>query len=174
MAMSLASRLMIVGALCVCLSACGNNRNAAPTSTTAGASGSALDTIAERESTTRAGLAPSSTGETLLTAFSSNQTDQKVAVNRYLWNASLDVLSFLPVQTVDPFTGIIVTGFGTPPGGGRAYRATVHVTDPALEARALRVSLQTRNGPVATGTSRAVEDAILARARQLRIADNRF
>jgi len=58
-----------------------------------------------------------------------------VAVNRYIWNASLDVLSFLPIQSVDPFTGVIVTGFGTPPGGTRAYRATVLVNDPALDAR---------------------------------------
>ena len=78
------------------------------------------------------------------------------------------------MSTATPTQGEIVTGFGTPPGGGRAYRATIHITDPALEARALRVSLQSRNGPVSVGTSRAVEDAILARARQMRIADNRF
>ena len=91
-----------------------------------------------------------------------------VAVNRFLWNASLDVLSFLPIQTVDPFTGVIVTGFGTPPGGSRAYRATILVTDPALDARSLKVSLVTRSGPAAPATVRAVEDAILTRARQLR------
>ena len=96
---------------------------------------------------------------------------ETVAVNRYLWTASLDVLSFLPVQSVDPFTGVIVTGFGTPPGGSRAYRATVYITDPALDARSLNVALQSRSGPVATETQRAVEDAILSRARQLRIAD---
>ena len=96
---------------------------------------------------------------------------ENVAVNRYLWAASLDVLSFLPVQTADPFTGVIATGFGTPPGGGRAYRATIQVTDPALDARSLNIALQTRNGPVAIETQRAVEDAILSRARQLRIAD---
>jgi len=83
----------------------------------------------------------------------------------------LDVLSFLPVQSVDPFTGVITTGYGTPPGGARAYRATVYITDPALDARALNVALQSRNGPVATETQRAVEDAILTRARQLRTAD---
>ncbi len=116
----------------------------------------------------------STTGSSIWDAFGPNTTDQTIAVNRYLWNASLDVLNFLPIQSLDPFTGVIVTVFGTPPGGGSAYRATIHVTDPALEARALRVSLQTRNGPVAAGTARAVEDAILARARQLRIADNRF
>ncbi|MEM0937550.1 MAG: DUF3576 domain-containing protein [Pseudomonadota bacterium] len=92
-------------------------------------------------------------------------------VNRYLWNASLDVLSFLPVETVDPFSGVIVMGYGTPPGGGRAYRATVQVRDPALDARSLRVALATRSGPVDVDTTRAVEDAILTRARQLRIAD---
>ena len=96
---------------------------------------------------------------------------ENVAVNRYLWAASLDVLNFLPIQSVDPFTGVIVTGFGTPPGGSRAYRATVYITDPALDARSLNVALQSRGGPVAVETQRAVEDAILSRARQLRIAD---
>ncbi|KQI73453.1 hypothetical protein AN191_00695 [Loktanella sp. 5RATIMAR09] len=96
---------------------------------------------------------------------------ESVAVNRYLWAASLDVLSFLPVETADPFTGVITTGFGTPPGSGRAYRATVQVSDPAMDARSLNLSLLTRNGPVAAETQRAVEDAILSRARQLRIAD---
>lgn len=96
---------------------------------------------------------------------------ESVAVNRYLWAASLDVLSFLPVQSVDPFTGVIVTGFGTPPGGNRAYRATVYIIDPALDARALNVAIQTRNGPASAETQRAIEDAILTRARQLRVAD---
>ena len=58
-----------------------------------------------------------------------------VKVNKYIWNASLDVLNFLPIQSVDPFSGVIVTGYGTPPGGGRSYRATIYVQDPALDAR---------------------------------------
>ena len=95
-------------------------------------------------------------------------------VNRYLWNASLDILNFLPIETVDPFSGVIVTGYGTPPGGGRAYRATVQVRDPALDARSLKVALATRSGPVDADTVRAVEDAILTRARQLRVADERL
>ena len=106
--------------------------------------------------------------------FGSGTGDQTVNVNRYIWAATLDVLNFLPVQTVDPFTGVIVTGYGTPPGGGRAYRATVHVRDPALDARSLNVSLQSRGGSVSAGTVRAVEDAILARARQLRIRDRKL
>lgn len=96
---------------------------------------------------------------------------ESVAVNRYLWAASLDVLSFLPIQSVDPFTGVITTGYGTPPGGSRAYRATVYITDPALDARSLNVAIQSRGGPVAAETQRAIEDAILSRARQIRSAD---
>ncbi|AZQ65810.1 DUF3576 domain-containing protein [Silicimonas algicola] len=97
-----------------------------------------------------------------------------VEVNKYLWNASLDVLNFLPIQSADPFTGVISTGYGTPPGGGTAYRATIYVRDPALEARSLSIALATRSGPVPTATARAVEDAILTRARQLRMQDMRL
>lgn len=94
-----------------------------------------------------------------------------VAVNRYLWNASLDVLDFMPVEDVDPFSGVIVFGYGTPPGSGRAYRATVLIRDPSLDARSLSVAIQTRGGPASLATQRAVEDAILTRARQLRQTD---
>ncbi|MCV2445948.1 DUF3576 domain-containing protein [Paracoccus sp. DMF] len=98
-----------------------------------------------------------------------------VAVNKYLWNASLEVLNFLPIQSIDPFTGVIVTGYGTPPGGGRSYRATVNITDPALDARALKLSLQGAGGAaVAPDTVRAVEDAILTRARQMRVRDGKL
>ena len=93
-------------------------------------------------------------------------------VNKYIWEAALDVLNFLPITSVDPFTGVIVTGYGTPPGGGRAYRATIFVQDPALDARSLKLAIEGKGGPVAPETIRAVEDAILSRARQLRIADS--
>ncbi|MCP3969642.1 MAG: DUF3576 domain-containing protein [Rhodobacteraceae bacterium] len=97
-----------------------------------------------------------------------------VEVNKYIWNAALDVLNFLPIQAADPFSGVIVTGYGTPPGGGTAYRATVYVQDPALDARSLSLSLQTRRGPASRETVQAVEDAILTRARQLRIRDSKL
>ncbi len=112
---------------------------------------------------------------TVWSIFRKKSAENKVQVNRYIWAATLEVLNFMPIQTVDPFTGVIVTGYGTPPGGGRAYRATVLIDDPALDARALNVALQTRGGgPVSKATSRAVEDAILSRARELRIADSKF
>jgi hypothetical protein len=98
-----------------------------------------------------------------------------INVNKYIWSATLDVLSFLPVETIDPFTGLIVTGYGTPPGGGTAYRATVLMQDPALDARSLKLALYTRSGAtVSFETLRLVENAILTRARQMRLVDGKL
>ena len=97
-----------------------------------------------------------------------------VEVNKYLWQASLEVLNFLPIESIDPFTGVIATGYGAPPGGGRAYRATVYVQDPSLDARSLKVALEGRGGAVSRDTAIAIEDAILTRARQLRIRDSKL
>jgi uncharacterized protein DUF3576 len=119
----------------------------------------------------RDGVAGTTIGEALRAR---RNQESIVKVNKYIWTASIQVLDFLPIQSVDPFTGVIVTGYGTPPGGGRAYRATVLISDPALDARSLNVALQTRSGPASAATVRAVEDAILTRARQLRISDNRL
>ena len=118
---------------------------------------------------------PGRSRSSLFDFFRNNEDAGRVgAVNKYIWNASLETLDFLPIQSVDPFTGVITTGFGTPPGGGRAYRATILVNDPALDARSLNVALMTRSGPASASTVRAVEDAILTRARQLRQQDSRF
>ena len=113
-------------------------------------------------------------GSTIWDLFRKQENDNVIAVNKYIWTAAIEVLDFLPIQTIDPFTGVIVTGYGTPPNGGRAYSATVLIDDPALDARSLTVALQTRGGAVPAATTRAVEDAILSRARQLRIQDGRF
>lgn len=110
--------------------------------------------------------------ETIFDLFTNaDDPNTTVEVNRYIWNAALEVLDFLPIEGADPFSGVIVMGYGTPPGGGRAYRATVYVQDPALDARSLNVALNTRSGPADRDTVRAIEDAILTRARQLRIRD---
>lgn len=117
----------------------------------------------------------SDTASSFFDLFNNNDDpNTTLEVNRYLWAASLDVLSFMPVQNADPFSGVIQFGYGTPPGGGRAYQATVFVKDPALDARSLNVSLRTRGGTASRDTQRAIEDAILTRARQLRIRDSRL
>jgi hypothetical protein len=101
--------------------------------------------------------------------------DRQVAVNRFLWQASLDILSFLPLESADPFSGLIVTGWGNVNGSG-PYRVTVYISDPALDARALKVAAFRGGGsravPVGDAENRALEDAILTRARQMRIAQS--
>lgn len=119
---------------------------------------------------------PEDGGSTIWDLFSNaDDPNTTVEVNKYLWQASLEVLNFLPIESIDPFTGVIVTGYGAPPGGGRAYRATVYVQDPALDARSLKVALQGRGGgAVSRDTALAIEDAILTRARQIRIRDSKL
>ena len=113
-------------------------------------------------------------GESTLWDLFENQDDPNVTleVNRYIWVAAQEVLDFMPIQAADPFSGVLVLGYGVPPGGSRSYRATIYVQDPALDARSLNIALQTSGGrPASAETVRAVEDAILTRARQLRIRD---
>ncbi|GAB1378355.1 DUF3576 domain-containing protein [Pararhodobacter aggregans] len=126
---------------------------------------------AERESL-RQRQTETGTTDSIWNLFSNREDPSTVlTVNRYIWTAALETLDFLPVEQVDPFSGVITTGFGTPPGGGRPYRATIAVTDAALDARSLNVALMTRNGPASAETVRAVENAILTRARQIRIRE---
>lgn len=99
--------------------------------------------------------------------------NREVPVNRFLWQASLDTLSFLPIERADPFSGLLVTGWGNVNGAG-PFKVTVFVSDPALDARALKVAAFRQSGgravPVGDAENRALEDAILTRARQMRIA----
>ncbi len=97
--------------------------------------------------------------------------DEIGSVNKYLWQASLEVLSFLPINSADPFSGIIVFGKGKAPGSSQSYDATVYVSDPALDARSLSVTVRSSNGTVSLEAKREIESAILSRARQLRLKE---
>ncbi|MFQ3357644.1 MAG: hypothetical protein ACI85H_001629 [Paracoccaceae bacterium] len=121
-------------------------------------------------------VAPAAKRETIWDLFEAQRdANTEIQVNKYIWNATLDVLSFMPVESIDPFTGLIVTGYGKPPGGSTAYRATVLVQDPALDARSLKIALFARSGvAVPLKTLRLLEDAILTRARQMHIADGKL
>ena len=168
-----AARLTALGAamLFASLSACGTAGGGASSGLFGGGAASAQPAVAADDPAT----SPAAQSRFRDLFGKSNNPNQTIKVNKYIWTAALDVLNFLPVESVDPFTGVIVTGYGKPPGGGRAYRATILVQDPALDARSLKLSMQTQGGgAVDPATIRAVEDAILTRARELRIADSRL
>lgn len=157
----------MIGAVAVLLAGCGGG-------TGGGLFGTETDAqrAAREQALIDQGLVADPERDTIFDLFSgADDPNNTVEVNRYLWNASLEVLNFMPVEAADPFSGIIQFGYGTPPGGSTAYRATVYVQDPALEARSLRVAVQSRNGAVSRDVARQIEDAILTRARQIRIRD---
>ncbi len=111
--------------------------------------------------------------ESILDLFANDgDPDRQINVNKHLWAASLDILSFLPIEAADPFTGIIVTDWGRVSGAATPYRVTVYVQAPALEAQSLRVAVFRQAGgrsvPVSDEIADQIEDAILTRARQLR------
>ena len=98
-------------------------------------------------------------------------SDEIGSVNKYLWQASLEVLSFLPINSADPFSGIIVFGKGKAPGSSQSYDATIYISNPALDARSLSVTVRSSNGTVSSEAKREIERAILSRARQLRLKE---
>ncbi len=105
------------------------------------------------------------------------EPERQIGVNRFLWAASLDILSFLPLEGADPFSGVIATDWGRLAGDPTPVRVTVLISEAALDARSLRVAAFRQQGgratPVSTADNRQLEDAILTRARQLRIASER-
>lgn len=101
-------------------------------------------------------------------------------VNKHIWAATLDTLSFLPITSTDPFSGVIATDWSVNPDApGERMKVAAFVKGLQMEARSLKVAVyrevQDPNGqwvsaPVSAATPRRLEDLILTRARQLRIA----
>ena len=104
-----------------------------------------------------------------------------VAVNAYLWRASLDTINFIPLVSADPFGGVIITDWYTPAETpNERMKVQVTILDRELRADGVRVSVfkqQTApkggtwvDAQVDPRTNIDIENAILTRARQLRIA----
>ena len=102
-----------------------------------------------------------------------------IGVNAYLWRATLDTLSFMPLLQTDSNGGVIVTDwYVNPQTPGERMKVTVSILDQDLRADALRVAAlrQVNQGgqwvaaPVQAATTQKLEDIILTRARDLRRA----
>jgi hypothetical protein len=102
-----------------------------------------------------------------------------IGVNSFLWRASLDTLAFMPIATADPFGGTIITDWHQlPESPNERFKLNVFILDRALRADGIKVSVfkQVRDQmgqwiDVKTEAKMAgdLENAILTRARQLRI-----
>lgn len=102
-----------------------------------------------------------------------------IGVNSFLWRASLETLDFMPIASVDPFGGVILTDwYASPEAPDERFKANVYILDTNLRADALKTSIfkQVRAGEgwsdasVDADTARQIENSILTRARQLYIA----
>jgi hypothetical protein len=101
-----------------------------------------------------------------------------IGVNAFLWRATLDTLSFMPLSSADPFGGVVITDWYSPPGApNERFRATAYILGRQLRSDGVRVVVfrqeQARNGawqdsPVSAGTAGELEDQVLSRARELR------
>lgn len=102
-----------------------------------------------------------------------------IGVNSYLWRAALDTVSFMPLASVDPFGGVIITDWYTAQNAqNERLKLNVFILSEQLKADGIRVrvfrQVRTAQGwsdtRVTDDTARKMEDAVLTRARQLRIA----
>lgn len=103
----------------------------------------------------------------------------QIGVNSFLWRASLDTLNFMPLASEDPYGGVIITDwYADPARPNERFKAQVYILDTRLRADALNVSIfrQTQSAAgwadaaVDPATESQIENAILSRARQLRLS----
>jgi Domain of unknown function (DUF3576) len=103
-----------------------------------------------------------------------------IGVNAYLWRAALATLDFLPLTSADPYGGVIITDwYANPQAANERLKATVYILDTRLRADGISASVfretlvngQWTTAAVNPDTNLALENAILSKARQLRLAN---
>jgi hypothetical protein len=105
----------------------------------------------------------------------------QIGVNGYLWRATLDTLSFMPLASADPYGGVIITDwYAFPEKPNERFKCTVYILDARLRADGLNVAVFKQNrdatgnwidAPSASQTETDIENSILTRARQLRLSN---
>ena len=106
-----------------------------------------------------------------------------IGVNAFLWRATLDTLSFMPLDSADPWGGVINYDWYTnPQTPNERFKATVFILDTRLRSDALNVTVTKEvrdatggwtGAPVAAQTETDLENAILTKARQLNLSNAR-
>ncbi|MGZ3280404.1 MAG: DUF3576 domain-containing protein [Caulobacteraceae bacterium] len=106
-----------------------------------------------------------------------------IGVNSYLWRASLDTLALMPLASADPYGGVINTEwYANPEKPDERFKVTVYILDTRLRADGLTVTVFKQvkgadgnwvEAPTSSQTQVDFENAILNRARQLRLSNIR-
>ena len=109
-----------------------------------------------------------------------NDGSSGIGVNSYLWRASLDTVSFMPLASADPFGGVIITDwYEAEEKPNERFKVNIFILDKQLRSDGVKVKVfrQQMSGgkwvdtQVSDNTGPQMEDAILTRARQLRVTD---
>ena len=104
--------------------------------------------------------------------------DPGLDINGFLWRASLDTISFMPLASADPFGGVIITDWYQPPETkAERFKLNVFILGRELRTNAIKVKAfrqiqqdgTWRDADVSAGTRQKLEDTILTRARALRV-----
>lgn len=138
-------------------------------------------TGADRASTEQSGgiysEAPTIWGEgrSILNQKGDQVQGEGITVNSFLWRATLDTVSFMPIASADPFGGTILTDWYTSADApNEKIKLNVIILGKELKASAVKVTvfkqIDGRDVAPSAETGRKLEDAILTRARQMRIA----
>ena len=103
---------------------------------------------------------------------------QSIGVNVFLWRAALDTMSVWPISSADPFGGVILTDWYSPPKTPtERFKMNIYILDRVLRADGIRVSVfrqikdsnnNWQDAAIQPETATKLEDAILMRARQFR------
>jgi hypothetical protein len=100
-----------------------------------------------------------------------------IGVNAFLWRGALDTISFMPLASADPFGGVIITDWYTPPGtSGERFKATIYILSRNLRSDGVRVNIfrqvlengQWVDAAVSETTVADIENKVLERARRMR------
>jgi len=115
-------------------------------------------------------------------SYSNTSAGSSIGVNAFLWRATLDTMSVWPINSADPFGGVVITDWYAPPTTpNERFKMNIYILDRALRADGVRVSVfrQVKNtvgdwqdAIVQPTTATKLENAILMRARQFRNRTN--
>lgn len=127
---------------------------------------------------------PSVFGPNGLDLFGTGKKDKDaqtgIGVNSFLWRAALDTVSFMPLASADPFGGVILTDwYASPEKKDERFKVNVFILTRELRSDGISVKVFKQemdkkgawhDSAAADDTARKLEDAILTRARQIRVA----
>ena len=143
------------------------------------------DLAIQRERERRGVYDPEAEEQTFLKGLFDNVTGSSdkgltgIGVNTFLWRATLDRLSFMPLESADPFGGVIITDwYANSETSKEKFKIVAYIIGKELKVNAIKVSVFKKikndndewvDKKTNEVLSHKIEDAILTSARKYKI-----